>query len=77
MLELRELMQCEDKEPTLYQLAFARRGCWIIHRILISIPDCHSQHLKKSPLCCAVVPKTEVILYSEDPIKAKETASKF
>ena len=46
ILELRESMQCEDKDPTLYHLALARRGCWIIYRILISIPDCHSPFVR-------------------------------
>ena len=39
-------MQCEDKDPTLYHLASARRGCWIIYKILISIPDCHSPFVR-------------------------------
>ena len=48
ILELRESMQCEDKDPTLYHLALARRGCWIIYRILISIPDCQPEASKSS-----------------------------
>ena len=36
-----------------------------------------TQHLRLKPECRSVVPKTEVFLYSEDPIKAKATASKI
>ena len=36
-----------------------------------------TQHLHLKPECHSVVPKTEVFLYSEDPIKAKATASKI
>ena len=45
ILELRESMQCEDKDPTLDHLALARRGCWIIYKILIRIPDCHQSRV--------------------------------
>ena len=54
ILELRESMQCEDKDPTLYLLALARRGCWIIYRILISIPDCHSAFLRTLRLSSSI-----------------------